>query len=471
MKYLNFSFENYKGIIEKITIGNKNSLSCLVGNNESGKTTILKGIDIIGKLCRGDTSKIVPNDFIPRKQGASFNGKIIFSTEIQLNDEEINTIPRKHKSLHKSLQTKKGLLEISFTYNFYDSVLKDGLDTSVKGFSNANNLVDLIKGNSPEIIYYDEFKFVVPEKIRFLRNELNVAEIGTDKKVLLNDPILNGENNRFWHEVFNNILVGAVYQDNDKKKETFQEKVVDESNSVSVDTRINKMQNYLNTFITQDWQDVTGNGAKFESFQIERIVGNGSNDFNDYRIKAKANDLPFTIPEKSKGCQWYFCFKIYTIIKSKADKGNGIIFLLDEPASNLHIHPQEKILESLKDLSKQDNTSVIYSTHTPFLTDYNNKENTYVVDNKTPENYEGTEIISTLFDDYEGSLRTIEPFINKSILDIPCLSKEKRKKYKELFEKWYNRADRSTKIAKILEYWIRILSEKTTEVASNVPPV
>ncbi|MDN5249591.1 MAG: AAA family ATPase, partial [Alphaproteobacteria bacterium] len=61
---------------------------------------------------------------------------------------------------------------------------------------------------------------------------------------------------------------------------------------------------------------------------------------------------------------------------------NGIIFLLDEPASNLHIHPQEKILAALRGLSADPNVSVIYSTHSPYLIDANSSVgNIFIVTN------------------------------------------------------------------------------------------
>ncbi|MGL2348979.1 ATP-binding protein [Bartonella melophagi] len=57
---------------------------------------------------------------------------------------------------------------------------------------------------------------------------------------------------------------------------------------------------------------------------------------------------------------------MFTDIRTNRSK-NGTIFLLDESASNLHIYPQETILQSLQKLSGSDNNSVIYSTHSPYL--------------------------------------------------------------------------------------------------------
>lgn len=61
----------------------------IVGNNESGKTTILKGVNIISKLCCGyklkdsEISEIKPNiDY--------FTGEIKMSAELSFNKNDVN---------------------------------------------------------------------------------------------------------------------------------------------------------------------------------------------------------------------------------------------------------------------------------------------------------------------------------------------------------------------------------------------
>ena len=88
MRYLSFSLENYKGL-KKISIDDLSDLSCFIGNNESGKTTILKGIEIIGKLCLGENlSEREKKEIRPRE--SSFNGGITFSTRMKLQIQRLN---------------------------------------------------------------------------------------------------------------------------------------------------------------------------------------------------------------------------------------------------------------------------------------------------------------------------------------------------------------------------------------------
>ena len=55
MKFTKFRFENYKGLsnVEIDMLDGKNPI-CLLGLNESGKTSILKAIHTLGRICKGE---------------------------------------------------------------------------------------------------------------------------------------------------------------------------------------------------------------------------------------------------------------------------------------------------------------------------------------------------------------------------------------------------------------------------------
>jgi len=68
MIYKKFYFENYKGIKDKlefpVNVDSKKPY-CIIGNNEGGKTTILKGMAFISRLCRDEFDC---NDIINKKE-------------------------------------------------------------------------------------------------------------------------------------------------------------------------------------------------------------------------------------------------------------------------------------------------------------------------------------------------------------------------------------------------------------------
>lgn len=68
---------------------------------------------------------------------------------------------------------------------------------------------------------------------------------------------------------------------------------------------------------------------------------------------------------------------------------SGVVFLFDEPASNLHAKAQEELLTSMRGLAEGSNI-VIYSTHSHYLINPAWLDKSYIVKNESL-NYEGIE--------------------------------------------------------------------------------
>lgn len=416
MKFLNFGLKNYKGISKEIII-KVGDLCCFVGNNESGKTTILSGIEQIGKLCSGE--KLVNgNRNKCRPKSTSFTGDIVFFADLSLEEGEAK----------KLALNSQDIIKISFTYKFENSQFAGDDEDVSEVFVNdikitnqkKNKIIDFIKDNAPEIKYFDDFKFEVPEKIRFLKNTASVKE--EEKK----DKLLTDTKNIEWQHIFDDLLNEAVFPSSEERYK-FQDQVVDWDvkyeigDTSTIGNRMLGINKYLNKVVSTDWKDVNDSGAVFDEFYIDRKQNYDNSNFVDYVLRAKTTCNEYEIPERSKGCQWYFCFKVRTDIRANRNK-RGIVFLLDEPASNLHIHPQQKILDSITDLSKKSNIAVIYSTHSPFLLDLSeeNIDNTYIVENRSNDNDDKPNIEFNKLSEYksENAQITLEPLIDNVLLKL-----------------------------------------------------
>ncbi len=91
-------------------------------------------------------------------------------------------------------------------------------------------------------------------------------------------------------------------------------------------------------------------------------------------------DGHFQIRERSLGFRWFFVFLLLTTYRGRRKNSpSEVMFLLDEPASNLHATAQQQLLGSLERLS--DSSRIIYSTHSHHLINPIWLENTYVVRN------------------------------------------------------------------------------------------
>ena len=374
MIYRKFYFENYKGIKEKVEIdidANSEKPYCIIGNNEGGKTTILKGINLIGKLCVSG-GKIKEQDLIKIKPKIDFfSENICLGTILQFNNKDFPN--------EKQLTFLDGdnHLEVIFTFKFSKNKF-DETEIEIKLNSNkiANELhkhiFSLIKEKAQEIVYYDDFMFEIPEFIRYKKNKKKIE----DKKFL-------SDLNNSWQDIFDDILK-ATYNRDDI---SFQESVVDwNEKEQGITSIIPQMEAYL-TKILDDWK--SNEGSNISGFKIDR---HDTEDFADFSIQLLSkNNKRFAINERSKGLQWSFCFNVLTEIK-KHRRPNGFIFLLDEPANNLHMHIQRKMLKQELNTICSNKNIVIYSTHASCLIDRNNIENIFIVKNKASE-FEDTNII------------------------------------------------------------------------------
>lgn len=82
------------------------------------------------------------------------------------------------------------------------------------------------------------------------------------------------------------------------------------------------------------------------------------------------------LDQRSYGMQYFFSFYLVFLEEAKGAHSNAIL-LLDEPGLHLHGTAQQKIVEFLEKLSKQN--QLLYSTHSPFMVDPDHLERVRVV--------------------------------------------------------------------------------------------
>ncbi|MFI8607820.1 ATP-dependent nuclease [Pseudomonas sp. NPDC077649] len=79
--------------------------------------------------------------------------------------------------------------------------------------------------------------------------------------------------------------------------------------------------------------------------------------------------------QRSTGVRWFLSF--FLQLKSSEKRGKARVFLLDEPGSNLHSKAQKDVLGLINKLSKD--ITIIYSTHSPSLIEYEKLFRIYAV--------------------------------------------------------------------------------------------
>ena len=85
--------------------------------------------------------------------------------------------------------------------------------------------------------------------------------------------------------------------------------------------------------------------------------------------------------DRSLGFRWFFAFMLFTQFRVARDAGVPLLFLFDEPASNLHAAAQQKLIESFPEIAKGEH-SLAYTTHSHYMIEPKWLEQTFIVTNR-----------------------------------------------------------------------------------------
>ena len=411
MIYKSFEIVNFKGVDKIVVDLSNNRIITLVGLNESGKTTIMEAINLFHKIIKGiEPDEQTLNKIRPK--GAAFTGIISITGKLLFEDEDKVKISKYWKN---ELKKRSGLefpKEFSYTYGFEFNLNTYKKTTKTTSFEIKSNkakknlfgtdndswrkLLTYTKENIvPEILYYEDFIFDIPDKIFFPKTGFPLSP---------DDP--NEKQQSMWRLVLNDVI-RTVHSDM-----TIQTQVADkfETDKDGVDNIIAKMAGELDNKITKAWKELFSTAGKISFKEITLVcesftAGGGVN--LSFKVKTHSNQV-LSVNEKSKGFKWFFAFLLFTEFRKNRTK--NILFLLDEPASNLHSSAQQKLLNAIHELS--DKSLVIYSTHSHHLVSPNWLAGAYVVmnENITKENLsgyinlqEGAKISAVKYYNYVGS--------------------------------------------------------------------
>lgn len=387
MIYKSFTIENYKGI-DKVSISLvKDDLVLLLGLNESGKTTILRAIETFDYL--NDQSNDYKDNFfrsIRNKSDVSSNKSAKITAIIHIDKKlKIENFKRvSSNSLYNNPKSKLALEGFINHINTEEKVIisriipfKNGnpQEPYYKFESNhiftkekiANYVAKDIVTMCPFIIYFEDFKDRIPEKI------------------------FTHENNDAFNSDWYDIIDGLFYNTNENYsikgfKRYHSNKNPRPQDAKTVLKRVNKT---LNSSFSDKWKILSG----VQDIEDTELTYNKSKAYFEISI-TDTNGTTYTVDERSKGALWYLSFLMKTEFRRKKMRMNSgkPIFLIDEPASNLHSTAQQNMIQDFQTLV--EDTSVIYSTHSQYLISLNNIKTTYVI-----ERDEGL-ISSTLWSDY-----------------------------------------------------------------------
>ena len=382
LSYSNFTIKNYKSIKTLTVELPENKLVSLLGLNESGKTTILKAIENFDfrndpkdeaemkrmftgirnkqKTYSDDSAKItakiivnekIKDDFLWLKiKAAGMDNKISeddatnFINEMN-NAGEINisrVIP------FDSGNPQASYYEIDIRNFSVSEVMKE------KDVMAACALI-IISSLCPYIIYFEDFQDIVPDKIY------------TDPK--------NGGYVQDWYDIIEGLFYDADQsQTVGKFIELYNPKNPRETDAETV---LKKINNNLNKKFTKQWKTISG-VKDISTTEIKFIKDGPRGQYFQILVGDKGGTM-YEVKERSRGAVWYISFLMKTEFrrrKMRSDAGK-LVYLIDEPASNLHSRAQQNMLKDFSKLAKD--AYVIYTTHSQYLVSPEHMKTMFVV--------------------------------------------------------------------------------------------
>jgi predicted ATP-dependent endonuclease of OLD family len=404
MKYERFLIQNYRGIQAaelRLNPDSKVKIITLVGLNESGKTTLLEAIHSFSP--DEDNSAIFgPSEsstdlhlLIPKDRLANFSDEIIVSALLRIEDSEISDLADHLKSEKNFLIEKEKFpktITIEVAHQFENSkfirtrrtwsLRFEGRTKSGRKVQKADGDVwqaaaKYLKQRIPAISYYPTFIFEFPEKI-YLSEKSDAS-------------------NQFYKSVFQDIL------DAQGEGLNVEKHIVDRVNSSDlpanplefiasilsgrsnvkdqVDAVFFKASAIVTQVVFGRWNEIFREKLPRREVVIEwhpEANATGKHVYIQFFVKDGVNKYP--IPDRSLGFRWFFCFLLFTQFRTARKSAAGIVFLFDEPASNLHSRAQEQLLASFPTIASGRNM-LIYSTHSHYMINPHWLEQTFIVEN------------------------------------------------------------------------------------------
>ena len=385
-----------------------------VGLNESGKTTILEAIHSFSpdhatnKLVGGEEGFGVPfKERVPKHLFSSFTGDVSVAATIKLEDGDKEAISEILKSDHDIIlnldilddkiiferhqRFKKGDFVASYFSLRSEVKIKTGRQRTwrIASFQERETIKNVIYSSAPDIAYFPTFIFDFPKKI-FLTGERGGSVSKFYKSVLQDILDYDGKGLTIEDSIVRRIrgdgkdvpwlqFLSELESSGDKRK---IQHVLDRAGAV------------VTKVVFGRWNEIFGNDIEgkeinisFDTPQGERKDESGVNVLtNEHDIyitfEIKDGTRRFDVNDRSLGFRWFFAFMLFTQFRVARENTRPILFLFDEPASNLHAASQKKLIESFPEVAKGSHT-LAYTTHSHYMIDPKWLEQTFIVTNRT----------------------------------------------------------------------------------------
>jgi predicted ATPase len=392
MRFISFDIQNFRGIqranVELVPTGA--GIFTLIGLNESGKTTVLEALSTFQvrggdekSLYQAKPTEIDPSSFVPKHEKATFTGDIVIAALVEFEADDKSACVQYAQSQSGAKIDPSNIpdrVTIKRGYRFLDGDQVERINTwsmalSVKD-KRARKYKTVVKDHKawtnftamasilmPEIVYFPTFLFQLPDKI------------------VLNPVGGEASANRLYRTIIENvgqsldspINIDMALVDRIISPETIGEAFLglfslSNNRQQQIEAAINQMSHHLSTTVLDNWSRIFNSSPSDREIRLKLGVDKHPDGTPRVYVQFTVRDgtQTYDIEERSTGFRWFFSFLLFTLYRAKSSSSKKTLFLLDEPASNLHAGAQSQLLESFPKIASRGN-QIMYSTHSHYL--------------------------------------------------------------------------------------------------------
>lgn len=421
MKLITVEIDHFKHVLNSGEVKIEPDITCLVGQNESGKSTFLEALRRL-KPAQGavefDSPKHYPAWLEKRhrrqakSEGKDLDDKTPIKAVFELESSDIS---------HVELFFGKGVLT-SNEFTLWKTYANEFRATvSVDEKQAITNMLDLLKVDAElsklrDSQSFEELRAMLgkhsaDEGISESASEMVVAvqkriaeqlpeEIDFSRKV--SGHLVTKVPKFFYYSEYSSLpskvairtLLDADPDTLDENDQTalallqLAEFEKDHLLDTDYETRKRELENVANE-LTQDVLQYWSTNKNLRvlidlTLQTQNVPNGRSTVVDELQVRMHDDQHMLSLPfdERSSGFRWFFSF--LTAFSRYEFDDTPVIILLDEPALGLHARAQKDFLRFIEErLSKR--CQVIYTTHSPFMIEPSKLERTRLVEDKGQE--------------------------------------------------------------------------------------
>jgi AAA ATPase domain len=378
MDLLSVRVKNFRSIVDSGWVPlSHDGVTVFVGQNESGKTSLLDAIN-----CVVGTATLGANDLRVEESLPTVSIKISF-TKSKGIQEFCKTVKPAHVALlEEYIKNKDGKLFLEYTwvqnsnkYECYVELLEKELEIELSDYVGNSSQKNTSEKSDDETTE-DEKTETEPQKTEVEElSDLDLHDLAIKIDSELPRAVLfKAETGLLPNQIDITdagelVGEGAAAAANFLTVAGIDAKELLSSERRARETILQRANEKISANFNTFWSQLIGEARKLKLECDYDIHGVNQSD------KVGKPHLVFWIcdgstrlypKQRSQGVRWFISF--YLQLKASESNQKRRIFLLDEPGANLHSKAQADVLRLINQL--RDETTVVYTTHSPHLIEY-----------------------------------------------------------------------------------------------------